>query len=446
LDGDSHSDLLEYAFDTDPESGVTGAPRYGVVLNTETNQFDAFYTVREQGHADVTVKLKLLGDLSLSPGGWVDAEGAGVSTSNGDGSRTVVFANLESQAAFALLTSGFVRFEVGLDADQNGEPEAVGVTEAEGWMRLPLSQQIQSWSHPMATAPILEGMITAVGGSALDVSQALNGTDVATLLSGGAYYVEIVEGDHAGHRLEVVTGSSGGDSLQVDSASSRSTLTSLPGTLQGNRFVLRQHRTLAGEFPPATMKATNNSATADRVMVYNPSKPGFDNYWLLASEGGKWVLEGDLTFTNRGGLVISPQSGVMVQRRDPTLIQSKTGHVRSSPFTFRLSQGQNLLGTPWPVAQSPLNRVMTTAAGFTGTNQPTASDMISVLRTDAEPTAGGYDAYYLLKAGMIEQWVLQGDNTFADRGDEMLFRARRATFMKSIQGKPEHTVEAPWVP
>ncbi len=460
LDGDSHPDLLEYVFNTDPQDGITDSPRHGVDYHGGSGKFRAFYTLREQGLEDVSVKIKVLADLADSPGGWVDAQGEVASTSNGDGSRTYVLADLEAEVGFGSLEQGFVRFEVALDTDHNGTPEVVLASETHGWQRRTLPTGISTWSDRFTRQMNLglEGKITAASGSTLDLSEAIGTpwllSTYAYAPGGGTYvfidetYVEILDGPHAGHRLLVESvDSSNWTNLGVDLTSSHGTLDTLPGTLAGSAFILRSFSTLGSIFDPATFHSTNNPSTADRCLVYNTVNQGFSSYWLFAGGGTpRWVREGDATLTSRNDFIINPAQGVMIHRRGAPLTLTAAGPVRSTPFVFRLGTGQNLLGNPWPLPASPLSRGLTVANGFTGSAQPSLSDLISVWRADATPGASGYDSYFLLKTGPLERWVRQGDATLQDLGNEPLFQPGRAAFLKTLNGQPAYTLPAPWTP
>lgn len=450
LDGDSHPDLLEYVFHTDAQHGVITTPRYGVDYHSGSGKFRAFYRLREQGLQDVTVKVKVLADLANSPAGWTNAAGALSSTSNGDGSATFILADLEAEAGFSGLEQGFVRFEVALDADQNGTPETVLHTETHGWQRRTLPAEIVSWSSRFArpgASLSLEGVITSVSGSTLNLSQALGGQSLFPGSLAETDFVEILDGPHAGHRLPAQLAGSSGTTFGVNLSSARCTLASLPGTLTGARFVLRSCPTLASSFPPSTFNATNNPSTADRAMVYDTATQNFTTYWLFTGGGSpRWVREGDATLASQNNLPIDPARGALIHRRTAPMTLATTGPVRSTPFVFKLGAGQTFLGNPWPLPASPNSRSMTVAAGFTGTAQPSTSDLVSVWRGDFTPGGTGYDTYFLLKTGALERWVRQGDATLQNRGGDALFKSGRAAFVRLQSPMPQYQLPAPWVP
>ncbi len=450
LDGDAHPDLLEYVFHTDPQNGIVSTPRYGVEYHAGSGKFRAFFRLRQQGLEDVSVKIKVLADLASSPAGWLDATAALSITSHGDGSETRLLTDLEAEAGFAGLEQGFVRFEIALDADQNGTPETVLVTEAQGWQRRTLPAEMVSWSDRFARAAAslgLEGVITAVSESSLDLTQALGGQTLFPASLTASDYVEILDGAHAGHRLPVHLASSSGVHFAVDLASTRSTLSSLPGSLAGARFVLRAFPTLASVFPTTAFNATNNPSTADRALLYDTATQNFTTYWLFSGGGTpRWVREGDATLASQNNLALDPARGALIHRRNAPLTLTSSGPVRSTPFVYKLATGQSFLGNPWPLPASPLSRGMTIAAGFSGSAQPSTSDLISVWRTDVTAGTAGYDTYFLLHSGSLERWVRQGDASLQNRGAELLFKTGRAAFVRCLTAKPALQIPPPWVP
>lgn len=450
LDGDALADLLEYAFHTDPQNGVVTTPRFGVEYHAPSQKFRAFFRLRQAGLDDISVKVKVLANLASSPSGWVDATAPLSITANGDGSETHVLADLEAEAGFSALEQGFVRFEVALDADQNSTPETVLTTDTHGWQKRQLPANIVSWSSrfaPPSPALSLTGQITAVAASSLDLSQALGGQPLFPASLNAADYLEILDGIHAGHRFAVSLAGSTGSTFGVDLTSSRSTLTSLPGTLAGARFVLRSCPTLASAFPPASFTSNTSPTTSDRALVYNATTQSFTTYWLFSGSGTpRWVRDGDATLASQNNIALDPAIGTLIQRRNTAFTLRDTGPVRSNAFLYRLTAGQNFLGNPWPLPSSPNSRGMSVASGFTGSPQPSTSDLISVWRADTTAGINSYDTFFLLQINTLERWVRQGDATLADRGAESTFQPGRAAFLRKQTAAPAYLLPAPWAP
>lgn len=450
LDGDASSDLLEYAFHTDPANGLVTSPRYSVQHHPATGRFRASYTLREQGHADVTVRVQVLQNLASSPTSWVNATAVLSSVSNGDGSRTFTLADLEAEPGFSGLEFGFVRFLVALDADLNGTPETSLATPVMGWQRRTLpAASTSSWSAALIPAPATElsGRITAVTGSSLDLSAALSGQGNFQAANFPNSFIEILDGPHAGHRLWVSSTGSAGTLAGIDLSSSLTTLSSLPGTLVDSRFIIRPALALSAAFAPAGFTAALGPTTADRVMIFDNPTQSYTTYWLFTGGGTPyWVREGDGTLANRNAVILNPALGALVQRRGSALTRTATGSVRANPFVFRLANRQTLMGTPWPLAQSPAARNMATVNGLSGSNQATTSDALSIWATDLTPGSPGFTSFFLFKVGSTERWVLQGDGALQDRKNDLLFRPGRAAFWKSISGLPNFVLPTPWTP
>lgn len=446
-DGDLTPDLLEYAFGTDPASGVKTSSRHGIVHNTVSNTFDAFYTIPEQGLNDIKITVKTLADLANSPAGWTTTSITPTSLSNGDGTRTITFSNLESDPTINGSSLGFVRFEVALDEDQDGSPELVIATSATGFQRRVLPTEIVTWGPSFPTPAILECRIDAIMGNTLDLGTSLGSQNLENLFTANtSYYLEIQTGDDSGHRLAIDSAASNGKTLVVDPSSQLSTLSTL-SSLQDANAAIRPLRTLASAFPPALYNATNGPATADRVMLFPSASQNFQTYWLFNKIGGSiWVREGDSELVDEGTLTLNPQSGGFVHRRSSPQTQALTGIVRDHPFVFRLVQRQNLITNPWPMLASPTLRSMTPSNGFISSNNPVLADQITVWKSDTQPGSPSFDTFFLVKFGMAEYWVKQGDSNLTNVNDALLFRPGTATFVKSTDGMPTFVAPSPWQP
>jgi hypothetical protein len=319
-----------------------------------------------------------------------------------------------------------------------------------GWQRRALTTATtSSWSSaliPHHTAE-LSGQITAISGSSLDLSGALTGQGNFPAASFANHFVEILDGPNAGHRLLIATAGSSGTLAAIDLSSSLSTLSSLPASLVGARFTLRPARTLSSAFPPNSLTASNGPTTSDRVMIYTNGTQSYTNYWLFSGGGNPyWVREGDGTLTNRNNLVLDPAMGALVQRRGASFTLPSTGYVRANPFAFRLNTKQTLIGTPWPISQSPVSRNMVTANSLTGSNQPSTADTLSIWASDLTPGTPGFTSFFLFQSGLVERWVRQGDGLLQDRSSNLLFLPARAAFWKSINGLSAFVLPSPWTP
>jgi large repetitive protein len=448
LDGDLTPDLLEYAFGTDPASGLHVDQRYGVSYNAGSDSFDAFYTISEQGLNDLIFTVQVLSSLTDSPAGWSTTTRIPSSVSNGDGTRTLRFTDLENDPAIGGEPLGFVRIQVGLDPDLNGTPETVLTTPVIGFQRRTLPTSIVTWGASFVPAPLLQAQVDAVLGATLQLSNSLNQQTLQQVLTGASgYYLEVLTGDDAGHRIEIDSAASSGSSLALLPSSPHSTLTSLPAALESAHIAIHPFSTLASAFPPAHYTATNNPATADRVMTFPTSSQTFISHWLYASPAGPiWVQQGDADLIDRSSTRIDPQEGIFVHRRSTPLPTHLTGFVRAHPFAFRFAQKQNLIANPWPLPSSPILRSMVSANGFISSNNPAQADQISRWIGDLTPGTNLFEAYFYVRFGTAEYWVRQGDASLTDASNLLLFQPGTANFIRSIDGMPAFIAPVPWVP
>lgn len=446
-DGDAHSNLEEFAFGLPPRSGLLERLPLRLEIDQATGQVDVCLD-RVTDVAGLEYTLQVLADLRLSPDGWQDVAGLPpLVTHRADGTEEARYAGVNLLPLLAG-GAGQVRVKLSLDTDLDGTPEAVVHTSVLGWSRRELPVGLQTLSQAYAKPARLSARIGAVSAGALDLAGSLDGEDVKEALDTGAqYYVEIIDGEHAGHRLEVDEAASQGGSLAIDPASPLNTLSSLPATLTGARFLLRRHVTLDELAPKTVFNATTNPATADRVQIYDNAISAYRSYWLLAYPGApRWAQQGDATLKNRGALILEPSQGIFVQPRARSLTLTLHGEVRAYPFACPLPVGLSLRSSGWPLDFSPVELDMMDTAGFSGSNSVGRADQVLCWRADSVVGGQGYDSYFLLKAGPYRQWVAQGDARLLNQNENRLLRAHRAVLIRSRQGLPGWIQPLPWSP
>ena len=122
------------------------------------------------------------------------------------------------------------------------------------------------------------------------------------------------------------------------------------------------------------------------------------------------------------------------------------GEVRSTAFASQTVPGMHLLGTGYPVAQSPAERKLLPAFGSVASNLASESEAIREWTGDEDPGARGYRSYVLLDvSGGI--WTPEGDASLQDVTDRALFRPGHAMFIRSRQADSSARLEAsPWSP
>ncbi len=445
-DGDMHGNLAEFAFGLNPRSGLMTRQPLRLHIDPATHQVDVSVD-RVTDIAGLSYDLEVIADLLQSPQGWQKVEGiAPVVTHRADGTEEARYAAVSSLPGLA--ARGQVRVKLSLDSDLNGEPEAVAYSKVLGWSRLVLGTHLQTLGQGHALQTRLSGRVGAVNGSALDLSGSLGEEDLReALVTGGQHYVEILDGAHAGHRLEVNEASSQGGSLVIDGADTRNTLATVPATLAGARLVLRRHVTLDELAPKNLFRATTNAATADRLMIYDPATAAFRSYWLLAYPGApRWVLQGDASLSNRGGLVLEPGLGLFVQPRTWQVTLMLGGEVRDHPFASPLPVGMSLRSAGWPLDLSPAQLGMTEANGFTGASNASLADQMQIWRGDTTAGLQSYDGYYFLRASTLRQWVAQGDSKLTNLNHSPLIKAHRSLFFRARHALPVWVQPCPWTP
>ena len=447
-DGDAWSNLMEYALGLNPNGGAdNGAAAFVVQANSGTGQIDMKLRRRHGGQADLVYTVQVLPAL---PGGpWKTTSLTPTVVDNGDGTETLTFAGIDSDPTVAGSDFGFVRLKVVLDANHDGVAEATDTSLVQGWQKRQFTAQNQTFSAGLAPLAVFTGTVGGVSGNAIDVSASAAGTDVSTLLAAGfSYYVEVMAGTNAGQRWEVDAANTSAGTISLLPGAKRSTLGSVPGSLAGDLIALRPHWRLADLFPPAGYHATNNPSTADQVLAWDSSAGGYVTLWLANYFSQKhWHQVGDAVLTDTAdNRAIGPAEGVFVHPRTTAVNVVVTGQLRTWPFACPLSVGTNLVSNPFAAPQSPEGRGMTTGGGFTGTNKPVTSDRLYLWSPDSGGQPG-YVTYQLLKINTLEHWTIVGSADLSTNyGSQNLFGPGVATFIQSINGKPDWVLPPPVLP
>jgi uncharacterized repeat protein (TIGR01451 family) len=448
-DGDSLPNLLEFAFGLDSQTGIASRPPLRIEVDPTTQRIDLCLD-RVASLSGLTLTLELLPNLANSPAGWSDNTTlTPIVTPRPDDTEELRFQNIAAHPAFnASPSQGFARLRLALDADLNGTPEATLRTHTLGWTRLTLGTHLQTLAHSFTSPARFTATLESITGTSLNLPSALNGASPSTLFTPGAqHYLEVLSGTHAGHRLELNETAST-TAFVLDPTSTRHTLPgNPPATLIGARLALRQHLTLADLADRTRFTATNNPATADRVLIYNTAASTFQTYWLFAFGGTpRWVRQGDGTFANQAALVIEPGRGLFIHSRTQSVSLVLTGQVRDHPFASPLLQGVNLYASGWPMPLSPNALQMTFANGFTANLSSSLADQIQRWQADTQPTAQGYQGLFYLGSGTFRQWTTIGDNTFTNQSNTPILQPHRALFIRTRTPRPSWTPPSPWTP
>jgi hypothetical protein len=299
---------------------------------------------------------------------------------------------------------------------------------------------------PFLKCDLFGGSVDSVIGQVLAITTSIGTSNFASaLVSGTQYYVEVLAGDHAGHRFEVNEVASTANGIAIDTASPLNTLATLPATLTGHSIAVRAHHRFSEIFPPAHYTATNDPLTADRIQIH--SGGSFVSYWLFLAGGTpRWVTQGDSTLANVGNRIMPPAEGMFVRVKNASVSGRYSGLVRSNRMASPLMAGTTLVGGGWPMDQSPTTRAMTTANGFVGSNNPAIADKLQIWKGDATPNVSGYDGFFLLRAGPLNQWSPEQNASLSNENDTQLLRSLRAVFIRSRSGNTPYIQPLPWTP
>lgn len=443
-DGDGITNLGEYVFALTPGSGVTTTAPFELKLNATTGVVDAWARLLIATD-DTSVTLQGLNNLTLSPNSWFDITTIVPEiTSTGNGVKVVAWRNVEQLAEF-FGGKGFLRLKIALDTNHDGTPEATATTDVWGFARHSLPAQIVTYANPFSKQAIFTGAVGTVTGATLDVTNAAGGTSIVAAMTGSIpYYIEVISGDHEGHRFEVNEASSTANTIVLETGNAMNTLTTIPATLEGDRIALRAHWTTAEWLPPAKFRATNSSSTADRLMFYSGTT--FATTWLFTNAGNpKWV--NDATLADRGTRVMDPGEAILVNPRStsaPNFVN--LGVVRANKFACPIKAGTRLMAGGWPMDQSATSRGILYANGFTGATSSTRADRVQLWNGDVTAGLTTYESHYLLKTATLQQWVRIGDSSLANENNALLFKAFRGVYFNSLNGKADYVAPQPWTP
>ena len=409
LNANGVNDLVEYALGSSrPDANLRITPRYDYRNFSQSTINVGISNLPDT--IDLSFELETSSDLvkwTRLPLGPSIARSGGLITSLG-------WSAIDRQPDVSFL-QGFVRLRV----TQQGGVSATAPPL--GWNALSLAAGTQAVGLPLLNAPRYAGLIQSLSGpNSLAVTFPMPDLDTAPL---APHYLEILDGEHAGHRLEIAAMETG--RITLDLVSEHSTLKSLPANLIGARMVIRAHQTLDQLLIGDQFRAGNQSAQADQILLHTAE--GWDTHWLLwlSSTTRRWVRSGDASLTPSGRTRIAPGSGFLLVRRTTSPPWILTGHVRTTAFRRPLREGHNLLANPWPLNGTPNGWLLTPENGFTAATSPALADQIQLWN------GTGYDGYWLMRDGTRHRWTRQGSAALLDEGASLPLPATGAFFLKA---------------
>ena len=435
-DGDLFDDGLEYALGFPPNSGTNGND--GFCLELDAQGRICAVIQRPVGGAPGATYTLQVSDSLTDANGWSDITGiTPVIESNGDGTETLTYCGLDSVAP-ATVDVGFIRLRVTLASVQGSS-----YSEVFGWQATVIKKQCETYSQPFIKKPLYVGAIGENTGSAFIVSDASG--DMPAMPLEKALYVEIIDGQHEGHRFDVIV--SGKRVVAIKEDSSRNTFGSLPNNLGGSRFMLREHCTVDDLFAKVHFAGTRDPLTADRLLFF--AGDGFESVFLLDGLGFfQWTDESDLGLQDQGSRVVGPCEGLFVHPRNGEVTVRSYGMVRSNKLRCPLAAGYNFVGSGWPIDQSPTDRNMTIAGGFTGARDSQNADVIQLWIGDQVAGIEAYNGLYLLNTVLanspLRYWTDMTDLSIPNKDAFLMFQRDRSAFVFSQKGNPDWVIEVPW--
>ncbi|MBE2283655.1 MAG: DUF1929 domain-containing protein [Prosthecobacter sp.] len=411
FDGDGVSDLIEQVLG----AGDRFDGGWWLTANS-AGRVDA-HLVQSSGIAGVTFQLESSADLKT----WQLLALAPLTTDLGQGTRQLTWSGITSLGG-QTLERGIVRMRVTLS---NGTS---AVTSPQGWQRYGFENGTRTLGVSLVNAPLYAGRIAQTAEGAVVLEKA----DELSLAAAVAAYLEVLDGAHAGDRLEISSLAAG--TAQVALSSPLSTLQTLPVDLAGARVVVRRHITLAQVFPADVFQPGATTAAADQVLFHENGT--WTTCWLNGSR--QWVSAADPAGTSQNAKIIAPGTGLMVKTGALAKSVTHTGHVRTTPWRASLLTGQNLLASPWPVDGTPQTLGLTAGNGLTASTSMATADQIQLWKGDATPGAATYDGWWLLKRGSTLIWTAKGSASLKDVSATLPLRSGWAFFLKAQPATADH--------
>ncbi|MBK8094117.1 MAG: hypothetical protein IPK32_19680 [Verrucomicrobiaceae bacterium] len=365
-DADSASNLLEYALGTDPRSSLI-TTHFSLEHNTTTDAIDAIVTRPVDGREDIRVTLEAAS--ILDDAAWKTLALPAAALFNQDGTVTRRYAAIDADSTTAL---GFLRLRIDLDADKDGTPESTTHSAAQAWTRQAFTPGTRTFSMPLLNA-------AAYIGTADITADSVTLTSALGAIS-GPHYLEVLNGTHAGLRLEIG---------HVD-ATHVTLQTSAPATLTSARIAIRAHQHLTSLLP-----AERFTAASDTVRFLDAG--AFATIPLTASG---WSID----------RILHPHEAVLVTvRGEQPITVVLTGEVRAATATHSipLTAGTQLIAPGLPIAAP----VPTT--GLLSGPTADSADRLRIWNGDITSELAGYSSFFLQSSETAPQWTPQSENTLA---------------------------------
>ncbi|WP_395733863.1 PA14 domain-containing protein [Prosthecobacter sp.] len=414
-DEDSATDLLETALGTALTSGIT-RPGEGLQLVTRSNSSVDATLRRPSGQGTFTFKLESSSDLI----NWSALVADPAVVNEGDGWERVTWSDLQALPGQSL-AQGIIRLRITQSTGGSATSAPVG------WQQTMLNPGTQTYGLNLNHEALFTGLVSSATTGSVMLSEQ---SSVASAMDPAQhYYLEIISGPQAGHRLDLQSITSLACLVANDSPGTTLPASAVAG-LSGARVILRSHRTLGEVFDPALFQGAASAAGADQVLFLTASE--YSTYWLQALGGTRhWVLNGSAP-ASMNDTLIPPGTGVMLKIAavSPSPLLS-AGSVRTTPFARPFQAGYNLCANPWPLDTTPAQAGMTSFP-FRASTIVSASSQMQFWKGDVTAGVSGYLASWLLqKPGQsVPIWISMSSAAIISQNNVPLLRAGRATFIR----------------
>jgi hypothetical protein len=389
-DGDLYPQLLEYALDTNPADGRSGAAAFSVV-STSAGNAEAIFTRPASGRVDIRYDL----EISTNSHSWSKLAASPQLSIGIDGRQIVRYTTIEKTSEFAGHARGLVRLKISLDADLDGVAEDSATSPVFMFSRETFPVGQRSFSMPLVKSEIYAGHVTSEGTTlTLPVIVTLSGESYIEDLSTGSIY-EIDEGS---------------------STSTQMTLTNRP-TTPLTRMALRAHHTVGSLLPVDVFTAGASVESGDRVLTFDSAANAFA-ITHLSSSG--WQREG----VSATETVMARQSAVLVHAHSREVSVLLVGQV-STKLSLEPMQSTRFMGSSSVVDESAATLGLITARGFRASTRVTSATRLRLWKADKDTSQTGYDSLFL----SLAQWQRQNDANGVNLTDEKLLSPFRGFFL-----------------
>ncbi len=262
---------------------------------------------------------------------------------------------------------------------------------------------------PLVRASVWQGALTTASGAVLNAAA---NSFTAAAFSSVPHYVIITEGSNAGLMVDIVSNTSNSITLgeNIDGLISSS-----------DKISVRPHSTLAslfGDTNSAGFFASNTSAAADEILVFNSTTQSFINYYYKnAGLGGIGWRSSASSSVSRANDIIYPEQSLAILRKQATgLAITSIGEVYSGAMKIPVESGLvwTLNTTPRDTTLASLGFYTGTSSGITGSNTVALAD--EVLRW----TGTGWESFYYKTTGLGGIGWRTSASSSIDRGTQAI--------------------------